>query len=40
MIEKYKPTRAHIKLFLDRISERIKLNNENLGTLRQHEQRL
>ena len=40
MIKKYTPTQADIKIFLNRISERVKINNEKVENPRQFEQRL
>ena len=40
MIEKYKPTREEVKLLLNRISERIKLNNKKPWKTQVHEVRL
>ncbi len=40
MIENYKPTREDVKLFLNRISERVRLNNKKPWKSKLHEARL
>ncbi len=40
MIEEYKPTRENIKIFLKRITERVKRNNKIPWKSQHHEARL
>jgi hypothetical protein len=40
MIEKYKPSKEDVNLFLNRISERIRLNNKNPFKSKQFEKRI